>query len=68
MPYLFSFEKEAKLEIVICCKLQVALYGLNKKQIITGKKVINIVALRMVKFGCSGCKKANTSPAIIEEI
>ena len=27
--YLFIFEKGAKFEIVVCCKLQVALYGLK---------------------------------------
>ena len=30
MPYLLFFEKAAKFEIVICCKLKVALYGLRK--------------------------------------
>ena len=29
MPYLLFLKKAAKFEIVICCKLQVALYGLT---------------------------------------
>ena len=31
MPYLLLFEKAAKLEIVVCCKLQVELYGLKHR-------------------------------------
>ena len=47
---LVIFEKAAKFEIVVCCKLQVALYGLTyntylEREIFTKSKVAVI-------FGC----------------